>query len=35
LVPAACITLVTLSVNTIVDAFADRDQDLRVPDMPP
>jgi hypothetical protein len=24
-----------LSVNTIVDAFADRDQDLRVPDMPP
>jgi peptide/nickel transport system permease protein len=35
LMPAACITLVTLSVNTIVDAFADRDQDLRVPDMPP
>jgi peptide/nickel transport system permease protein len=34
LVPAACITVVTLSVNMIVDAFAAREHDLRVPDMP-
>jgi peptide/nickel transport system permease protein len=33
--PAACITLVTLSVNLIIDALVDRDQDARVPDMLP
>lgn len=35
LLPAACIAMATMSVNMIVDAVADREQDRRVPDMLP
>lgn len=35
LLPAVCIALVTISVNIIVDAFADHDREARVPEMLP
>ena len=35
LLPAACIAMVTIAVNLIVDAFTDRDREARVPEMLP
>ena len=35
LLPAACIAVVTIAVNVIVDAFTDRDREARVPEMLP
>ena len=35
LLPAACIALVTISVNLTIDAFVDRDREARVPEILP
>ena len=35
LLPAACIAVVTIAVNLIIDAFTDRDREARVPEMLP